>query len=202
MTVTKGEGGKKAKPAVKKRMDILKMLKEAKYASGSRRLVVYDRHTGRLLWKRDAALNFRHNNIAVSEDTIFCIDAITEGKLRKAGVTGVAPDARPTLHALDLKTGVERWKTSEKVLFRLPASGLYRLKINTQTSPEIGVKATFREGVVLGRYFFLLSLCLGAWLVIEWLSKRSFEQRRFSDVNDDSGYSYGGYDDDDDDWDD
>jgi len=115
VTVTKGQGAKKAKPAVKKRMDILEMLREAKYASGSRRLVVYDRHTGRLLWKRDAALNFRHNNIAVSEDTIFCIDAITEGKLRKAGVTGVAPDARPTLHALDLKTGVERWKTSENV---------------------------------------------------------------------------------------
>ena len=115
VTVTKGEGGKKAKPAVKKRMDILKMLKEAKYASGSRRLVVYDRHTGRLLWKRDAALSFRHNNIAVSEDTIFCIDAITEGKLRKAGATGVAPDVRPTLQALDLKTGAERWKMSENV---------------------------------------------------------------------------------------
>ena len=96
-------------------MDILKMLKEAKYASGSRRLVVYDRHTGRLLWKRDAALSFRHNNIAVSEDTIFCIDAITEGKLRKAGATGVAPDVRPTLQALDLKTGAERWKMSENV---------------------------------------------------------------------------------------
>jgi hypothetical protein len=96
-----------------------------------------------------------------------------------------------------------QWKTKEKVLFRLPASGTYRLKVNAQTSPEIGVKATFREGVVLGRYFLLLSLIFGAWLVIEWLSKRSFEQRRFADVNDDSGFGFGGYDDDDDDdWDD
>ena len=115
VTVTKGQDEKKTKPAVKKKLDILKMLREAKYASGSRRLVVYDRHTGRLLWKRDAALNFRHNNIAVSENTIFCIDAITEGKLKKAGATRVAPDARPTLHALDLKTGVERWAMSENV---------------------------------------------------------------------------------------
>ncbi len=115
VTVAKGEGAKKAKPAAKKRIDILEILREAKYASGSRRLVVYDRYTGRLLWKRDAALNFRHNNIAVSEDTIFCIDSITEGKLKKAGGVRVTPDASPTLLALDLKTGVERWKMSKDV---------------------------------------------------------------------------------------
>lgn len=114
VTVTKGKGVNKAKPAAKKRMDILEMLKVSKYASGSRRLVVYNRHTGKMLWKRDAALNFRHNNIAVSGSTLFCIDAITEGKLKKAGA-GAIPDAKPTIYALELKTGREIWKTSENV---------------------------------------------------------------------------------------
>ena len=50
-----------------------------------------------------------------AEGTLFCIDAITEGKLKKAGVAGAASDAKPTLYALDLKTGREIWKTSENV---------------------------------------------------------------------------------------
>lgn len=115
VTVTKGSEGKPAKPAGKMRMDILEILKESKYASGSRRLVVYNRHSGKLLWKRDAALNFRHNNIAVSEGMLFCIDAISEGKMKKAGMAGAPSGAKPTLHALDLKTGSELWKTSENV---------------------------------------------------------------------------------------
>jgi outer membrane protein assembly factor BamB len=113
VSVSRGNDANRPKPAASGRMDILKLLRESKYASGSRRLVVYDRHSGELLWKRDAALNFRHNNISVSGETIFCIDSITEAKLNKAG--GVVPAAEPTLYALDLKTGAVRWKTSENV---------------------------------------------------------------------------------------
>jgi outer membrane protein assembly factor BamB len=90
------------------------MLEERQFASGSRRLVVFNRHTGKLLWKRDAVLNFRHNNISVSEDMIFCTDAITEGKISKVDAE-VKAQVHPTLYALDLKTGSELWKTSEEV---------------------------------------------------------------------------------------
>ena len=76
---------------------------------------MFDRHSGTVLWKRDAALNFRHNNIAVSETTLFCIDAITAGKLSRAGSNREGLEIEPTLYALDLKTGRELWHSIENI---------------------------------------------------------------------------------------
>ena len=50
------------------------------YAAGSRRLVVFNRKTGEKLWHWDALFNFRHNNIAVTNDRLFCIDRSTDGR--------------------------------------------------------------------------------------------------------------------------
>ena len=94
-----------------KRSNFWDKLEESRFSSGSRRLVVFDRHTGKPLWKREAVLNFRHNNIAISETIVFCTDAATETKLAGAG----GEEVPPTLYALDLKTGEEFWKTSENV---------------------------------------------------------------------------------------
>lgn len=115
VTVSKGWGAAKGEPDPKKRQSFWDMLKASEYSSGSRRLVVFDRHSGEILWKRDAVFNFRHNNIAVSAGTIFFTDAVTESKLSSEKRAEVAPDAEPTLYALDLKTGREIWKTSEDV---------------------------------------------------------------------------------------
>ena len=55
-------------------LDMWHRLPRARHASGSRRIVVFDRTTGQQLWKRDAVFNFRHNNIALTDDRVFCVD--------------------------------------------------------------------------------------------------------------------------------
>jgi len=83
------------------------------YAASSRVLHVFDRHTGKELWKREARISFRHNNIAVGAGKIFCVDNMSEGRRNwyevKKGLI-------PTLYALDIKSGREIWK-SQKDLF-------------------------------------------------------------------------------------
>ena len=115
VSVSKGKDAQAGKSQPAKVPDFWEMLAESQYSSGSRRLVVFNRHTGEVVWKRDAELNFRHNNIAVGEDTIFCTDAIAKSKLSSAEAAKLASNVEPTLYALDLKTGRENWKTSENV---------------------------------------------------------------------------------------
>ncbi|MFT5127771.1 MAG: outer membrane protein assembly factor BamB [Rhodothermales bacterium] len=83
---------------------------EAQYASGSRRVCVFDRKSGTLLWSREAAFNFRHNNFCLSDDTVFCIDSMTPPK--RAGMTwsGASPGRPATLYALNARTGEPRWQ--------------------------------------------------------------------------------------------
>lgn len=112
--VLKGKVKQALQPKAKGRQNFWDMLEENQFASGSRRLVVFNRHSGDLLWQRDAVMNFRHNNITVSEGVLFCTDALSEGKISKASAD-VKAQLQPTLYALDLKTGNEIWKTSENV---------------------------------------------------------------------------------------
>ena len=83
--------------------------------SGSRLMVVYDRRTGDMLWKREAQLNFRHNNIAVSGDRVFCIDRLTEQKEKLLARRGLKFEGKPVLYALDLETGEVIWKRERDV---------------------------------------------------------------------------------------
>ena len=86
-----------------------------RFASGSRRLVVFDRHSGDLLWEREAEFNFRHNNIAVAGDRLFCIDKLTTERATALARRGLKLKGNPALYALDLKTGGELWKHSDSV---------------------------------------------------------------------------------------
>lgn len=88
---------------------------ETGQGSGSRLMVVYDRRTGELLWRREAKLNFRHNNIAVSGDRLFCIDRLTGQKEELLARRGLRFDGKPVLYALDLETGGVVWKRDEDV---------------------------------------------------------------------------------------
>ncbi|NQT35951.1 MAG: PQQ-binding-like beta-propeller repeat protein, partial [Planctomycetes bacterium] len=91
-------------------------LKPAPYSSASRRLVVMDRRTGKVAWQREAEYGFRHNNIAVGRDTVFCIDALSRAKQDTLKRRGIDLDGyRPRLVALDVATGKERWSTTEDV---------------------------------------------------------------------------------------
>jgi len=93
-----------------------KFFAPAKYSSASRRLVVMDRTTGKKLWHRDAAYGFRHNNIAVGDGKIFCIDGLSPAKHEMLKRRGIGDeDYRPQLLALDVRTGQLAWKTGENV---------------------------------------------------------------------------------------
>jgi len=86
-----------------------------RYGPGSQRLVVYDRHTGKQLWSRDAKLNFRHNAICAGKGTLFCIDSLTEDRAKLLLRRGLKFTGTPTLYALDLQTGNTVWSTTDKV---------------------------------------------------------------------------------------
>lgn len=90
-------------------------LPTTRYSSGSRRLVVFDRTTGKQLWSRDAEFNFRHNNICLSKDRIFCIDSMTAERRQTLARRGIKISGQPTLYALDLEEGNVCWQTSENV---------------------------------------------------------------------------------------
>ncbi|MFP6899867.1 MAG: PQQ-binding-like beta-propeller repeat protein, partial [Opitutales bacterium] len=87
----------------------------SRYASGSRRLAVFDRMTGKTLWTREAEFNFRHNNIALGANTVFVIDSLTEPRLKALQRRGIKLEGKPALYALNLKTGKVRWRIDENV---------------------------------------------------------------------------------------
>jgi len=83
--------------------------------TSSRRLTAMDRHTGRVLWSRDAEQAFWHNGIALGGGKVFCIDrlpASVEDRLRRRGEE---PQTQPQLLALDLRTGDLAWSDVDAV---------------------------------------------------------------------------------------
>ena len=91
------------------------LLKSTQYASASRRLVVFDRHTGKLLWSRDAKFNFRHNCICIADGKLFCLDGMSPKKLDTLRRRGLDAGGKATLYAFDAHTGNELWSTTEDV---------------------------------------------------------------------------------------
>ncbi len=96
-------------------VSLAKFLVPTRHSSASRELRAYDRHTGKLLWTRHADTNFRHNNIALTDTTLFCIDSLSEAKRKQVERRGITATHTPTLLALDLTTGTVRWKKEEGV---------------------------------------------------------------------------------------
>jgi hypothetical protein len=87
-----------------------------RYASSSRRLVVFDRVERKLLWKRDARYGFRHNNIALGRRSVFCIDGLSQAKRYALARRGAAFDYQPTLYALNARTGQVSWSNQDRNL--------------------------------------------------------------------------------------
>jgi len=86
----------------------------ARYASSSKKIVVMDRKTGKKLWSREAKVNFRHNAILLAGDKLFCIDAMSKGKLRWIESRKLKLDRVAALYALDARTGEEIWKVDDE----------------------------------------------------------------------------------------
>ena len=80
--------------------------------TASREIVVMDRRTGKVLWRRPAAASFRHNAICLGGEMLFCIDRMPTDVTRRMLRRGIRPGAADTLLALDLRTGKERWRAT------------------------------------------------------------------------------------------
>jgi len=87
----------------------------SQYGKGSTRLVVMDRHTGKVLWSRDAVYRFRHNGVVAGGDIIFCLDRLDKKSLDALKRRGLTPETASTLYALDARTGKELWNGSQNV---------------------------------------------------------------------------------------
>jgi outer membrane protein assembly factor BamB len=84
-------------------------------ATSSRRVVVMNRHTGEVLWSRDARSGFRHNAIVPVAGKLFLIDRLSEGLLSFLARRGLPQDDHAHLYALDLQSGAVLWETSENI---------------------------------------------------------------------------------------
>jgi len=90
-------------------------IKAEQFASASRRLVVFDRVQRKLLWHRAARYGMRHNNIALGGRHVFCIDALSQAKQYALARRGAVFNYRPTLYALDARTGRVAWKADKQI---------------------------------------------------------------------------------------
>ena len=70
---------------------------------------VLNRQTGKLIWKHTAEMTIPL--VAVSDDTLYCLDGIFEGLFKDWARRGLIPKSEPIryLKALDLKTGKLNW---------------------------------------------------------------------------------------------
>ena len=84
-------------------------------ATSSKRLVVMDRRSGKVLWSLDSVYCFRHNTIIVGAGKLFCIDRLPDVVMQQMERRGEKPTAEPRLMALDLRTGKPIWSTTENV---------------------------------------------------------------------------------------
>ena len=109
-------GGRSPKPVPGTPFErILGVKINADYASASKKIVVMNRKTGKVLWSRDAVSNFRHNAITLADGKVFCIDAMSHGKLGWLRHRGLKRDRPAVLYALDAQTGKVIWKTDKDV---------------------------------------------------------------------------------------
>ncbi len=83
--------------------------------ASSKRIVVMDRHSGEVLWIRDAAFGFRHNAICLGGGKLFCIDMLPESVLEKMKRRGIPWKGEPKLTAVDARTGKDAWSTTENI---------------------------------------------------------------------------------------
>jgi outer membrane protein assembly factor BamB len=83
--------------------------------TSSKALVVMDRHSGAILWTRDAAESFRHYGICAGGGKVFCIDRMAPEVIEKAARRGERRKGAARMFALDARTGTVVWQTDQHV---------------------------------------------------------------------------------------
>ncbi len=81
----------------------------------SKRIVVMDRYSGKVLWKRDAELGFRHNAIVLGAGKLFCIDRLPDSVVKLMKRRGLKLDGTARLLALDADSGKEIWSSDKNI---------------------------------------------------------------------------------------
>jgi len=117
--VRKKKGQKEPDEKNLKYLDSLKAVQgvtiNVKYSSASQKLFVFDRHSGKLLWSKNASINFRHNAIALSENRVFFLDSLSPLKRFMLKMRGVKPKEKAVLYAAELQSGKILWKDDKNV---------------------------------------------------------------------------------------
>jgi outer membrane protein assembly factor BamB len=88
----------------------------------SKRLVVMDRRSGRVLWTRDAAESFGHYGVVAGSGKVFVRDRVAPETLEAMKRRGTQPEETPHILALDARTGKMIWKTDKHVTQQLSYS--------------------------------------------------------------------------------
>ncbi|MCK9266606.1 PQQ-binding-like beta-propeller repeat protein [bacterium] len=80
-------------------------------ATSSTLLVAMDRHSGKILWVRQAKkIGFRHNAIVAGNGKLYAIDGLSEGLLERLQRRGLTADTESSIMALDIMTGKQIWE--------------------------------------------------------------------------------------------
>ena len=82
---------------------------------GSRRLVVLNRHSGKLICEHEASYNIRHNTLAAGNGKVFFMDRLTDAQLKYFKRRGKVAEENRSIKALELSTGKILWKVSENI---------------------------------------------------------------------------------------
>lgn len=83
--------------------------------AASRGLIVFDRHTGDVMWQTDARHSFWHNGMIAGDGKIFCLDRtpqLIEAALRRRGKSRAASYR---IAAFDAQTGNVEWEITDGV---------------------------------------------------------------------------------------
>jgi len=83
--------------------------------TASKRLVMMDRNSGKMLWQIESRHGFIHNSIVCFGGKLYCLDkipAFIEGKMNRRGID---PPTDYRLLSLDIQTGKVLWEKNEKV---------------------------------------------------------------------------------------
>ncbi len=83
-------------------------------ATSSKRIVVMDRHTGKVHWSKGADFGFRHNAIAAGGGRLYLMDRLTDGALNLLERRGQEAD-EPALLAIDIRSGDVLWRKTDSL---------------------------------------------------------------------------------------
>lgn len=83
-------------------------------ATSSDRIVAMNRHSGQVLWEREAGHGFRHNAMIVAAGKVFVIDGLSEKAVELAQRRGIELEGEPRVMGLNARTGEVIWSASSE----------------------------------------------------------------------------------------